>query len=352
MTSPAAAPPKASARVWLWALGYFACYVPYALLAKAITEGRLSGVPHLSGATLLPVTAGVSAVGMVVFFVASGMLKLAPRRTILGVSVPFPRPATWLSGACTALIVLTTTLAYTFEGTSIVLMMLLMRGGVLALAPLVDRLRGRTIAWYSWVGLVLSAAALLDGLFEAQGGLALAAALDAVVYVAAYFGRLSLMTGLAKGGEDANRRFFVEEQLVATPVAVGLAVGAALVVPGETGANLRAGLDLAALGPALPTLVAIGVLSQGTGIFGALVLLDARENTFSVPVNRGSSVLAGVVATTLLWLVWGGRTPSVGELLGASLVLCAIAVLATGPRLEARRAARAAAPASEARPGG
>lgn len=326
-----------SRSVWLWAFGYFACYVPYALLTKAITDGRLPGVPPLPGPTLLPLTAAVSAVGMGVFLVGSGMIRLAPRRTILGRSVPFPRRETWASGACTALIVLTTTLAYTFEGTSIVLMMLLMRGGVLALAPVVDRLRGRRIAWYSWVGLVLSVAALLDGALETNGELALAAALDAAVYVAAYFARLSLMTGHAKGGDDANRRFFVEEQLVATPVAVGLAVAGALVLPGEAGAALRAGLDLSTLGSALPYLCAIGVLSQGTGIFGALVLLDARENTFSVPVNRGSSVLAGVVATTLLWALFGARAPSAGELVGAGLVIGAIAVLATGPRIEAGR---------------
>ena len=42
---------------------------------------------------------------------------------------------------------------------------------------------------------------------------------------------------------------------------------------------------------------------DGRTPIGPLVLLDARENTFSVPVNRGSSVLAGVVATTLLSLI-------------------------------------------------
>lgn len=333
--------------MWLWAFGYFACYVPYALLTKAISDGRLEGVPRLAGVTLLPVTTAVSAIGMIVFLGATGMVRLAPRRIVFGVSLPFPRPATWLSGACTALIVLTTTLAYTFEGTSIVLMMLLMRGGVLALAPLVDRVRGRKIAWYSWVGLVLSGAALLDGALETDGRLALAAGLDALVYVAAYFGRLSFMTQLAKGGEDANRRFFVEEQLVATPIAVGLALAVAFLVPGETAASLRAGWDLVTLGPALPYLVAIGVLSQGTGIFGALVLLDARENTFSVPVNRGSSVLAGVVATTLLWLLWGARMPTVGELVGAGLVIAAIGVLAAGPRVDARRSAPSSAASPE-----
>ena len=73
--------------------------------------------------------------------------------------------------------------------------------------------------------------------------------------------------------------------------------------------------------------------SQGTGIFGALVLLDARENTFSVPVNRASSVLAGVVATALFGGLMGGRALTSGEIVGAVLVVLAILTLSVGPML-------------------
>ena len=53
----------------------------------------------------------------------------------------------------------------------------------------------------------------------------------------------------------------------------------------------------------------IGVLSQGTGIFGGLILLDRRENTFCVPVNRASSILAGVLASLSLAFFFGHRAP-------------------------------------------
>lgn len=49
-------------------------------------------------------------------------------------------------------------------------------------------------------------------------------------------------------------------------------------------------------GRRLGGVIAIGVLSQGTGVFGALVLVDGRESAFCAPVNRASSVLAGLVS--------------------------------------------------------
>src|SRR5690606_8684146 len=114
---------------------------------------------------------------------------------VLGLSVPVPRLGTWISGACTALIVVTTTLAYTFDGTSIVLMMLLMRGGVLVIAPLVDAVSRRRVRAYSWVALAFSLAAVLTAFAPSADAVVIgaAAAIDAAIYLAAYFARLRLM---------------------------------------------------------------------------------------------------------------------------------------------------------------
>ncbi|UJR82681.1 hypothetical protein [Sandaracinus amylolyticus] len=112
----------------------------------------------------------------------------------------------------------------------------------------------------------------------------------------------------------------------------------ALLDCGVVGATLAHGLLDLPRTSAIGWIVVIGLCSQATGIFGALVLLDARENTFSVPVNRASSILAGVLATALLAWLLGGATPDRGELIGAALVVLAIVVLALGPRLDRRRA--------------
>jgi hypothetical protein len=65
-----------------------------------------------------------------------------------------------LSGVCASGIIATTTLAYTFKAT-IVFVMLLMRGGALVLAPIMDVITGRKIRWFSTVALILSLASLV-----------------------------------------------------------------------------------------------------------------------------------------------------------------------------------------------
>ena len=80
----------------------------------------------------------------------------------------------------------------------------------------------------------------------------------------------------------------------------------------------------------------VGLLSQGTGIFGGLILLDKRENTYCVPVNRSSSILAGVVASFSLAAWLGMAAPSAYELAGAGLVVAAILVLTIPPMLAKR----------------
>ncbi|WP_240359363.1 hypothetical protein [Pyxidicoccus trucidator] len=332
--------------IWVYAFGYFAAYAPYSALTKALSGGSLPGMEHgISGFTLLPVSTSASLVGMFLFLTLKGWWRYAGHREVLGVRVPVPGRWTLLSGLCSAAIIGTTTLAYTLPGASIVFMMLLMRGGVLVLAPVVDALSGRRVRWPSWValGLSLSALGVATGT-NVSATLTLLATLDVGIYLAAYFFRLRAMSNLAKSGVRAvSIRYFVEEQMVATPALVGtLAVLALLGGDGILG-ELRAGFTGFLSRGHLLEEVLVGLLSQGTGIFGGLILLDARENAFTVPVNRASSVLAGVVATAVLAAWWG--LPGVGatEWVGASLIIAAMMVLAVPTVLAAReRAAREA----------
>jgi hypothetical protein len=47
-------------------------------------------------------------------------------------------------------------------------MMLLMRGGVLAIAPIADLVGGRVVRWFSWVALALSAMAMAAAGFRGR----------------------------------------------------------------------------------------------------------------------------------------------------------------------------------------
>jgi len=214
-----------------------------------------------------------------------------------------------------------------------------LRGGVLVLAPLVDTLTGRHVRWFSWTALALSLAALLVPFWRKAGfDITTAAAIDVGCYVAAYFVRLRFMSRLAKSDDpNASKRYFVEEQMVATPAVVLTMIVLALIGPAEIATPLRHGFT------GLPrdawwVVVVIGIFSQGTGIFGGLVLLDKRENSFCVPVNRASSLLAGTCAALVLAALTAVRRPGWDELVGASLLVAAILLLSVPDVVKKRRA--------------
>ena len=322
--------------IWFFAFGYFACYAPYTALAKSLSKGIYPDLAQpIDGATLLPVATAASLLVMLAFLTAMGWWKYSTHREVLGRSIPVPTLWTGLSGICTAVILTTTTLAYTFDGVSILFVMLLMRGGVLMIAPIVDAMTGRKGRWFSWVGLALAFMALLVA-FAEQGGYAIsfACGIDIFLYLVAYLVRLQFMSRLAKSDDaDVTRRYFVEEQLVTVPLTMLLLCVGGLIGQGEFLEQIRAGFTTHLSSGVVIATILIGVLSQGTGIFGTLIYLDKRPNTFSVPVNRCSSILAGVVASFGLAAVLHTALPSAYQLTGAALVIGAIMALAVGPRL-------------------
>jgi drug/metabolite transporter (DMT)-like permease len=325
--------------IWWFAFGYFACYVPYSALVKAMSDGLIDGVPRQAGLALLPWSNVAAFLTSILFISAMGWWKHAGRRRILGRDLPFPSRYTALSGLGSSAVIMTTTLAYTFQGTSIVFMMLLLRGGLLVLAPLVDLLSGRHVRALSWLALGLSLGSLLVAFFGSGGDtkVTLTAIIDVAIYLAAYFIRLRFMSRLAKSSDpDHAKRYFVEEQLVATPALVLLLIVMALVAPANIAVPLQSGWTGEAGATGILLTVLVGILSQGTGIFGGLILLDRRENSFCVPVNRASSMLAGLIATLLLAALFGKKMPPTSEFVGAALVVGAILVLSLPGVLAAR----------------
>ncbi len=327
-----------SRSVYWFAFGYFACYAPYSALTKALSSG-LVGDRNVTGLQLLPLTTIASGIAMLTVISLLRWWRFASKSTVMGVT--FPRPGLWtaLSGLATASIIVTTTLAYTFRNVSIPLVMLLMRGGVLMLAPVVDMLSKRKVRWFSYAALGLSMLALLDAFVAGgAGSIPFWCAMDIAVYLSAYFVRLRFMSRAAKSTDtDVQRRYFVEEQMVAAPAAVVTLAALALIGRSPALLAIRQGFTSLWSSSTLPWILLVGVLSQGTGVFGGLVLLDARENTFCVPLNRASSILAGVVAGLFL-MTLGQRGPNAAELIGAGLLVAAIAVLWGGPKLSKKPA--------------
>ncbi|MFT5166362.1 MAG: protein-tyrosine-phosphatase [Saprospiraceae bacterium] len=325
---------KSRISIWGLALGYFLFYVPYSTLTKALSKGLLPGSNGtISGFEMLP-TVVIGTFLMLLFLITIlGWWKYAGYQKILGLNIPFATNKwTFFSGIATAFIIITTTLAYSFAGVSIVFAALLMRGGVLVLAPFVDKIYGRKVHWYSWAALGLSLIALVV-IFMEKGGFALTliAGLNIAAYLSGYFFRLQFMTYLAKTREkQVTYQFFVEEMLVAAYAII--AIPAILALFGLMGSGgILSDLQLGFRGfissaMAIPALL-IGALYACLYIFGSRIYLDHRENTFCIPINRCASLLAGVVAAFVLSAFFEGIFVSAAQLMSAGILLTAILFL-------------------------
>jgi hypothetical protein len=326
--------------IWFFAFGYFAAYVPYSFMTKVMSKGLLPSLngTGLAGFSILPVTAIATTVAMIVTISALGWWKYASHSKIFGMNLPHPTKWTFLSGICTALIIGTTTLAYTFEGLSIVFAMVLMRGGVLIIGPIVDKITKRKVRWFAYAGMAFALFALLVSLFDTNSyHVPVLAAIVIATYLASYFIRFQFMTRLAKSeNAEANKRYFVEEQMTATPMFVFMLILLSIFNTGEITESVRLGFTYHWGQPYIWALILIGVLSQGTGVFGTLVLLDKNENTYCIPVNRSSSIIAGVLASYLLTLL-GVPAPATSRLIGAGLIVFAILFLTIPPAISKKR---------------
>jgi protein-tyrosine-phosphatase len=255
--------------------------------------------------------------------------KYAGRREFFRVQIPFPRPLTFLSGVCMATIMGTTTLAFTFGGLSIVVVLVLLRGGTLIIAPTVDRIVGRRVRWFSWTAMIVSLAAVLVALSDAANyALTIAAIIDVAAYLTAYFFKLQFMSRLAKSDQrSATLRYFVEEQMVASPLLVIALVVMAFIGAGDVMMGFREGLTTFATTPGAFFAALVGLFYAALCICTTLIFLDRRENTFCMPMHCGSSMLSGFTATAILAYFYGQSSPTAAQNVSAGLIIVALGVL-------------------------
>lgn len=303
--------------IWAFALGYFIAYTPYAGLVKALASGRMPGYePIRNGFEILPSVLAGTIVVLPLYALLRGWWRHAQR----------PSLPVIVSGIGTAVIITTTTMAYTFHGVSILFALLLLRGGVLVMAPLVDLVFRRNVRWFSYVALVISLSAVLLAIFAARDHrFTVAAGINTALYLCGYLLRLPAMTAAAKIEDPVHtRRYFVGEVMVALPLlALIPVIGAAAGVDG-----LQRGLSLfAAAGPTARAGFLVGALYASLYCFGTLIYLDRRENTFCISLNRGASLLSGVVASFFVSGLLGLDPPRWFELTSVAMVVLAFAFL-------------------------
>ncbi|MFJ9701162.1 arsenate reductase/protein-tyrosine-phosphatase family protein [Streptomyces fradiae] len=323
---------------WL-VLGYLISYIPYVMLLKTLVlEMSSAAAGPVDGLVLLPAAALGQLAVMPLLLVLSGWWRYArpggpaPGR---GEAALPPYGPVLAAGFFASLVVGTTTLAFTFTGTSVLLVLLLMRGGVLAISPLVDKVRGRHVTRSAWAALLCSLAAVLVALGGVRDHhLALPALLCLGVYLVGYVARFDLMSRVAKTGSHAtDRRYFAVEH-AAAPVFLVLLLAAGALAGHPA---LRTGFTSFLATPHAWTAAAVGVAYEVLFVFGTLIYLDRRALTWCVPANRCASLVSGLAAAYALHHLAGTPTPTGGELLALVLVVAAVAAL-SAPALAGLRA--------------
>jgi hypothetical protein len=328
---------RLNASIELTVFLYFVSYVPNIVVTKLVTSTPHPGFGRaLSGLETLPSTLIMSLVLTYLFIWLSGWHRDANATTIAGKRIPIPTKYTLLSGFGTALILFTVPMSFTFKGVSIPYIQLLMRGDILIIAPVVDLMFGRRVRWWSWVALVMVALSLVF-VVERRGelGLPSLAIATIILYTLGYFVRLAVMTRVSKSGDPSSiRKYFVEEKMIALPLSV-LALGAlSLSGLGSQAGQLEFGFVEVWSDPVIFQLALIAILLTVLSVFSAIILLDARENTYCVPLERSASLLAGISAAYILAIGWGLPSPSVPEVIGAMILVSAIVLLSLAPRFD------------------
>ena len=315
--------------IWALTFGYFAAYIPYSGLSKAVTSGLLNQGPPVPVAEVLPSAALSTAAVVLLFITLMRWWRYGRKGSVYGLKFPFPRQQTIISGIGFATIILTTTLAYSFSGVSIILALVLMRAGVLVMSPIIDRVFGRQVRWFSWGGLLISLAALAVSFSSIRSyTLSLSALLNLAAYLTGHAMRIPSMTRIAKTGpRDIAFNYFVEEQTVAMTVLVLVPVTLGLVGRGEIAHQFRYGLthlftpSIASVG------WAIGFFYAALGIFLSFIYLDRRENTFCMSLFACSSLLSGIVASYLLMWWMNAPAPNAAQLTAALLIIAALLIM-------------------------
>ncbi len=318
---------------------YFVSYVPNIVVTKLVTTAaHATRGRALTGLETLPASLIMSLLMTCLFIWASGWHRDAHGVQVGRWRLPVPTRYTALSAVGTALVLFTVPLSFTFQNVSIPFMQLLMRGDILLIAPLVDLLFGRRVRWWSWIALLLVALSI-SMVVRQRGGFALPplAVLTVALYVLGYFIRLAVMTRVSKTGDPASvRRYFVEEKVLALPLAVIALAGLSASGMGSQAGELEWGFVEVWTDPVIWSLAFIALSLTVISVFAAIILLDARENSYCVPMERASSLIAGLAGAYILHWGWQLPAPESTEMIGALVLILAIGLLWTAPRLASR----------------
>lgn len=338
-------------------VGYFVFYVITGMAAKYFTE---LGPEHLRMGQmqfLVYSTIGANLICIVVVLAKRWFtLKTTAGEPLRIGSLSFPRELLYIvpSGICTAIVIPTTTLMYTF-GVSVMVAMVIMRGSVIVISRAVDGLQIRQgllkkrVYREENLAVVFAILAVSVVLFwpdkSGKPGLLSSAAAVVVLsaYVTAYAIRIYIMNYYKntrpKGAPLDNQGFFGIEQIAASLSMVLLAFFF-FNAPVWLGWDFSQVLDFRqAIAEIHPEWSAAAIAGSSFGIvafFSVFIFMfKGRTATFAGLVNRLTSLIAGTTATLLVALFFAGKLPKAQDWASLGLILVAVGFLSVAEKKRA-----------------
>lgn len=343
-----------TAQLLLYSTCYFVLYVATGVLIKYFTELGPTDVKVPQFAFLWYSTIGGGLTCLTIVAILRWARRFESTGMVTWVGIRIPQEFAWMipSGICTAIIIPGTTMMYSFEGLSVMVAMVIMRGCVIVIGRAVDAIQLRqgiltrrvywqedaaTLAAIAGVGVVMFWGKA-EGIPFWRHPVALG---TLVLYVVAYAIRIYIMNYYkntrTEVGRGDNRGFFGVEQAFAS---LGILAAAAVIAIGVYGGGWVETRSVEVAGAmAVPraNVVAAGIPFGLAAFFSVFLLMfKGRPATFATLVNRLASLMAGTVATLILWKAFGGKSPKPSEWASLACVLVAVGFL-TWAELRRRR---------------
>ncbi|NLO91920.1 MAG: hypothetical protein GX410_08040 [Elusimicrobia bacterium] len=339
-----------SERLLQLCFGYFASYVVTGMLVKIFTDAK-PGYPGMDQVTFLVYSTIGGGLVCLVVVLALGWYRLKSYQSTRALGFTMPAELLYIipSGICTAVVIPTTTMMYLLP-ISVMVAMTIMRSSIIIVSRIIDAIQihqgilHKKVYKEENIGVVFALIAASTQLFWIKPGdfdfVHNPVAMTILAsYIVAYATRIYIMNYYKntrpKGMPQDNKGFFAVEQLASsgTMLAVGLVMFFA-VVPSSDASPMAVYQRAFSQPHSLWFWGIVAGMPYGVGAFFSvfLFMFKGRTATFAGLVNRLTSLVAGTVATLLLYFCCGGKLPKTADWISLVFIFIAVHYLALAER--------------------
>ena len=364
------------------ALGYFATYIVTGIAPKYFLN-TAPGYPAMNDVSYMVYSTALSSVFCVFLVIIWKWYKFQSQENITVLGVTFPKEFLYIipSGVCTAVVIPTTTLMYLLP-ISVMVAMIIMRASIIVVSRIVDSVQiaqgilKKKVYWEENVAVVFALLAVALQLLNFKGATAAVQAsgnyaqffaqlfvFDAknfafftnatamiilTSYIIAYTLRIYIMNYFkntrTKGVSYDNKGFFAVEQISASStMLIATLVVLFVMKPDLTNAkDFVLNFQNAFSVPHEQWWkAAVAGIPYGIGAFFSvfLFMFKGRTATFAGLVNRLTSLIAGTIATLLVFLLMAQKPPKTEDWVGLVIIFIALYFLGKSEKKRAHELA-------------